>query len=517
MAIPAPIQRRQAARRRARAAAGGLGPSVYQEPYRAGSRNRHLSRWQPSNVSADSAIGVGNDLLAARIRDLERNDPLGKAAQRKMVLRSVGTGIDIKSAVTRDGEPWEEHNREVDRLFERYIRRQADVRGKRSLYQMQRVVIGELEGPGEALILRCYDPDPQRLVPICYQLLEGEQLDAMKSAPATDTTPEIVRGVELDAFQRPLAYWLFDGHPWGVNPLRSAVSKRYDASRVIHLYEWTRPSQTRGVTPYTATIPTSNDLDWFITSVLKSAHIQTLFTVALHRASGQQGTGLGFGETTDAAGGAIAWDLPTIERLGSGILADLGQYDKIETIGPKHPGPSFEPFVKLLLLILAAGRGLSYVGLTGDYSQTNYSSAMAAGNDDYEVIKVVQQDFCYDFADEVHRDFVASAAAAGLLTHCTAKQFQSDPEYWLASTFHPPGRGMVDEERESASSLLRIFSGQSTFRDELARRGLDWRDVFAQLEREWRDLRDRGVDVNLQMLTFALARAANRPLEGTAA
>lgn len=488
-------------------AAADAGATGYQETYRGGSRQRSMSRWQPPGASADAAIGGANDLLTRRMRDLARNFPWSKATQRKTVLRTVGTGIEPKSAVTRDGSPFEEHNREVDALFTRYLRREIDVRGQHSFWQLQRVLANELEGPGEVLVLRCYDPDPARIVPLCYQAIEAEQLDESQHFPAGQDGVETVRGIELNRFGRPLAYWLFDAHPHGLHPLRSLRSARVPASRIIHLYEWERPSQSRGVTPNATTVQSNYDLDWLVVNTLKSAHIQSLFTAVLKRGAGQQGTGLGL-DTADAPGGA--WNLDQIERLGSAIIADMGQYDDIKTVAPSQPGPNLEPFIKLLLLVLAAGRGLSYVGLTGDYSQTNYSSAKAADNDDYRLISVLQADFGTDLVEVIFRDFVAMAALLGRLTYCRPSQFESDPEHWLACTLHAPGRGMIDEESESSSALVRIFGAQSTWRDELAKRGLDYREVFAQLEREWAELNARGVGVNLQMLSLALDRAAQR-------
>jgi capsid protein len=46
------------------------------------------------------------------------------------------------------------------------------------------------------------------------------------------------------------------------------------------------------------------------------------------------------------------------------------------------------------------------------------------------------------------------------------------------------GRGQIDEVKETQAAILRIRSGLSTREIEIARLGEDYREIFAQLERE---------------------------------
>lgn len=63
---------------------------------------------------------------------------------------------------------------------------------------------------------------------------------------------------------------------------------------------------------------------------------------------------------------------------------------------------------------------------------------------------------------------------------------------WIGS-----GAGQVDELKESQAAILRVASGLSTYEIECARLGQDWRDMFAQRQREDEDIKKRGLDFDL--------------------
>lgn len=465
--------------------------------YRGGAIHRNNIKWMPGNRSGDSAINEAWSLLLSRLRDLGRNDVWARASRNKLTRRVIGTGIEPKAAV----EGYDEFNTEADDRFAHWAECEADAEGERTLWKMQRQAFGEVEEVGEILLLECHNPDPARSTSLCYQLLDSEYIDDGKHQPWPDSKGHrIIRGIEFDQHNRKVAYWLFETHPFGLEPYGAATSRRIPASRVLHIYNAERVSQRRGVSPYAVNMQNSRDLDWLIGCELRKAHNQSLFTVAHKRAFTSPGTGFddGSGNDSDRNGNPL-------DQLGSGIICHIAPDEAIEMIESKiGGGQNFDKFVKLILMQNAAGRGLSYTGLTGDVSQATFSSMRAAGNDDADLIEILQDDFASNPVLPIYRAFMQHAAAAGRFSTVPAATFLKNPRRFSRCTLHFPGRKQIDVATETQSALLRIFGGLGTWKDELAKLGYDYREVFAQLKSEWDLLAEHGMKADLNRLAMAL-------------
>lgn len=469
--------------------------------------NRHTKRWLPINRSGDAALIDNFWLMLSRLRDLGRNDVWTKAARNKTVRRTLGAcGITTKANVKANPE----FCREADEKFEYWCDYEADASNKMTWSQMQRQALNEYIQAGEVLLITSArgglnrEGEP-RSIPLCYQILECEQIDDTRHQPYPDAQGNrLIRGVELDKTNAPVAYHLWQVHPYGLEAGgRGSYSYRLAANRVRHLFNPERPSMTRGASNIAASMSILNDLKWLVGNELMKSFIQSIFTVAIKREYGQ-GAGLGINNddpdgSTDTAGNPL-------ERLGSGVIADLGPNDEVETIQSNGGGgPHFESFVKLLLMSAAAGCDMSYIGLSGDYSATNFSSARAAGNDDFDFVECLQEDFSLNPVLSIRREWTRQMALLGRFSTVSPATFQAAPNRWLAAEAHCPGRKQIDPDKESLAAIKRIASGLSTWRIECAKLGLDWRDVFGQLQVEWQALADMGMafDPNKLALGFA--------------
>lgn len=490
--------------------------------YRGGEINRSNARWQPPQRSGDAAINEGWPTLHPRARDQGRNDPWLRGAKRRTTRRTVGWGIGVQSDVQVGDEPDTEFNEEADEAFERWSLEEADAGGRWNWPQMQRMLFSELREAGEAILLECADPDPARSVPLCYQIIESEQIADdlfLGSGAKLAQGHRVIRGIEVDEWYRPVAYYIRQPHPFGLDVFGMSAGggsfepQRIPAHRVIHLYDPDRPSATRGISGYAAVSGTAKDLEWLFGNELMKSYVSAIFVAAIKRKQAN-GSGVGVGDDDDGDGGVPA---NLLERLGRGILADLGPDDSVESIQSAVQSPQLGPFVKLVLMMMAAGLDMSYIGLTGDYASANFSAARAAGNDDWEQIEIWQEDFGLRPVLTVHRRFMIAAATAGRFKRVSAATFAKDPRRWCRATLHPPGRKQVDPDSETNAAIKRIFSGLSTWKDELARMGLDYRKVFKQLAREWKLLDKEGIKADMQNLALALGSTvvqSGRPADG---
>ena len=99
------------------------------------------------------------------------------ALRRALVDHVVGTGIVTTANVMIAGELDEEFNSQSDDEFTDWAESEADYAGKLSWQDIQRQLFAEMLETGEGLLLRCWDRSADRSVPLCYQVLEAEQLD----------------------------------------------------------------------------------------------------------------------------------------------------------------------------------------------------------------------------------------------------------------------------------------------------------------------------------------------------
>ncbi len=482
-------------------------PAPRANAYVAGRVDRLSNDWVPRHRSADAAIAEGWDLLTARVRDLVRNEPALQAARRALVDQVVGTGLSTTAAVilgkNEQGlELDDEFNEEVDELFDHWADYEADAEGRLSWGDMQRMIVGETCEVGEILVLRCLDSDPNRFLPLCYQLLESEQLDATVDRPSLRGENAIVRGVELDSRRRPVAYYLYGVHPYDTHGTFTSHSERVPAERLIHHFVPFRPSQSRGVSWFTACIRTARDKDNLFGNVLTAAAVQSIFTVVHKAAYPDSGIGM-----TDA-GADVDDNGNPLTRLGRGTIATIGPQDSIDTIQPTHPAANLSPFVDLILQELSMAAGASYLRLTRNYSKTNYSSARAAHNDDDKSFRPISNHLGKRVVMPVRREWTAQAAALGRLRSVSPRLFAQQRQRWLRAELITPGRGYIEPVVEIEGALKRIAGGISTHKDEIAQfSGKSFRRVFRQLKLE----KDYANELELE---FVLTNTGSPPARG---
>lgn len=443
---------------------------------------RNNAGWQPRQSSGDSAIGDSFPLLHTRYRDLSINDPSIISAKRKMVAHIVGCGHQTFANVELEdnAELEDKYNDESDQWFERWCSRECDVEGKQYWGEMQRSVFAEEFG-GDGLLLECFDDSPGRSVPLCYQTLEPEQLDRSKDRPASANQNRIVGGIELDRRNRAVAYYVYDAHPYDSYSGWTSQSIRIPAARVLHAYVPFRTSATRGINWCHGIMQASRDLDTFIDSELTASIIASLFTVVINREKGA-GSGLGFyvgDEYVDPSN----CNAP-LTRLGKGIIADLGKDDKVTPVESKRPSPLVDSLVRVLRHLQAQGIGLSYLRLTGDYSQSSYTSARGAHLDDQAVFDPIQEHFANRIVLPVRRRHNDLAIVGGRIRSITSSEYRRNPFVWGEFDYFPPGREQLDPDGETESAGSRMRLGLSNLQQECGRLGLNWRKVLRQAKKE---------------------------------
>lgn len=338
-------------RMRARGAALAL-----QRTYDAASTGRRTSGWRRQFGDANVVTARALVELRAHARDLVRNNGWARRAQRVIANNTAGWGIQAK-AVGPDAK-------QAAALWAQWAgTTECDAEGRRTFAGIQHLVMRSVAEAGEVLIRRrVRRPADGLSIPLQLQVLEADYLDISKDGIDGVRGP-IVQGVEFDLLGRRAAYWLFPAHPGG--NFASGESRRVDASEVIHVAYSERPEQVRGVSWFGAGIVPLKDLDDFEDAELMRQKIAACFAAFVEDADGA-GTAIGEQDADD----------PLLETFEPGMILQLPPGKKVTTATP--PAVVEGSFAARHLRKVAAGLGVPYEELTGDYSQVNFSSARMA-------------------------------------------------------------------------------------------------------------------------------------------
>jgi lambda family phage portal protein len=459
------------------------------EAYKGAQVGRLTKNWMPEHRSGDAAISESWSLLTSRVRHEVRNSPLFKRARSTLIDLVVGSGIMTFAATNLDdGDDVEnldlDFALESDEFFEDWAQDWADVEGKLSLYDMQRLAFGETVEVGDGFLLECHRKDPGRPISLCYQLLEREQLDTFKDRPRSPGVNRITNGIEFDEANRPVAYWFYDAHPFDTSASggSSFESRPVPASRVKHLFVPFRPSASIGISWFCALAQVGRDRDWYLGNELTTGALAALLTVLVKRKHPGAGT-LGMEDGDDAED-----DLGNeLLKLGHGLVFEGGVDDEVEIIESKRPGSAnANAFIDMIDHDAAAAMDLSYYRLTGRYSNTSYTAVRGAQLDDDAHTRPLQNYVGRRLGLQIRRKVNAQAAAMGLYRNLTAREFVLDQRRYQKFDVLGPGREQLDPEKETEASISKLRAGLSTLKIECGRRQLHYIRVLRQMALEKR-------------------------------
>lgn len=436
--------------------------------------------WNPrrAGASANTDHMADAGTLRVRARALVQNVPYIAQGLRSLVANVIGTGITPR---------WLGADADIyDTLWKQWGA-VCDADGRLDIYGMQAAAYRAMEQDGEVLIrLRARRPDDNLPVPLQLQLLEIDWLDSSKTMPSGND--QIVNGIHYDALGKVVGYWLFDQHPGevGVKFRGRATSHFVPASSIIHLYTPDRPGQGRGFPRLAPVIARVRDLQLYEDAELQRKNLETRLGVVASGDVEQMANPPSPGEAVDTAA-AKTGDLGPLQ---SGSIVKIPGASTLTVIEPKA-APGYVEYVKYQLHLIAAGFGVTYEMMTGDVSQTSFSSARVRLQDFRREAEFTQWNiFIPKFCDRICRAFVDAAHLAGKVQRTNYQVEYSTPKW-----------DYVNPEQEVRADLAEIAGGLSSFSEKLRRRGYKPDLVFAELQSDIQKLKDAGtLDVMLQLL-----------------
>lgn len=459
-------------RARARAAL-----QLVERSYDGAKTGRRTSGWTTGGTSANAEIAPALTLLRSRSRDLVRNNPYAAKAINSLVSNAIGIGI---TPTLSDGQDlWTKWATECD----------AD--GQLDLYGLQMLAARTVRESGECLVrLRYRLPGDGLSVPLQIQVLEPDYLDNTRY----ESLPNggwIQNGIEYDAIGRRAAYWLYKQHPGEQSPsMNGLLSYRVDAKDILHIYEKTRPGQSRGVPVLAPSMLKMRDLDDYEEAELVRKGIEACFAAFVT----SDNEGLTVGDPSAESGNTGR----RLENLSAGMIQYLKPGENV-AFGAPGAVQGYNEYIRTQLHAIAAGAGITYEQLTGDLSQVNYSSIRAGT---LEFRRMVEQwqwlTFIPMFCQPLMRAWLDAAVLAGKLKKADVSV------NWTTTRFD-----WVDPVRDVTGELMEIAAGLKPWSEAVRGRGYDPKANIAEIKTEQQAFKDAGIQIQIDTL-LALGMSADK-------
>ena len=425
--------------------------------YEGAARGRGTDGWTAGATSADAEIAAAGALLRNRMRDLVRNNAIAAQAAQVLVNNIVGKGIQPRA---NTGDP--ELDKQVDRLWKRWAKG-PDAHGHTTFQGILTLAVREMIEGGEVFavkrVLRRNGNDLPAGVPLRIELREADHLaDEWKRSGGAGN--RVVQGIEYDRFGRRVAYWMYRDHPGGVAGMTSLKPVRVPASKVAHLFERQRV-QNRGVPWGAPAMRSIRDVDdWQRAELVRKKTEACLVGIVFGNDEDQ----LAIAPQVQDADGNL------VEQFEPGLIAYARGGKDIKFNQPGSTAGVYE-WHRVQLHIIAAGFRVPYALMTGDLSQTNFSSSRVGLNEFRRMVEQLQtQTVIPMFCEPVWRWFVEMAQVAGLLP--------ADRE--IPATWQPPRFESVNPLQDVQADMLEVRAGFSTLPEQIARRGRDPEEVIEE-------------------------------------
>lgn len=440
--------------------------------------------------SADAELQGSLTLLRSRSRQMVRDSAYAARAKLIVVNNIIGSGVGLQAQVmTTRGELAGGVNDGIEAAWREWC--QADhchTGGALHFSDLERAAMGEVFEAGEVLVRMHLRPFGASRVPFALELIEAERLaqDHIELQGVVSGN-EVRMGVEVDAYQRPVAYWVRPRHTADIRVRMDTATDRVErvpAEQIFHLRRVTRWPQTRGEPWMHAVLRKLDAMNEYSQYEVDAARASAAMFATIETPEAQSPLAT---DTED--GGAAVMDMEplTIQQLAPG--------EQLKMHAPGRPNVALEAFMRAMLREIAAGTGASYESLSRDYSQSNYSSSRLALLDDRDLYKSLQQWWVRSFRRPLHKAWLQQAVLARAVPQINVEAYGVDMPRYEAVLFKPRGWGWVDPTKEVNAYKEAIKAGMTTLTDVIAATGdgRDIEDVITTRKRELQMLAKAGI------------------------
>jgi len=396
-----------------------------------------------------------NETAVARLRgnarDMAQNNAWAVRTLDVIVSNVIGTGIRCQPQAKGKGKL-----AAISKLWTDWAETTAcDFDALNDFYGLQQLVLETVVRDGSAIIR--YRRIAPALVPLQIQVLEADFLDITKQSG--EGKNRVIHGIEVDDEGRRVAFWLYEQHPGDQGWLGRLTRKsnRIPADQVQIIFRQHRAGQLYGVSWLSPVMPHLRDLDQYEDAQLVKQKISAFFAGFIHDATGGD----------DSPASAAESELP--EKIEPGAIELLPPGKDITFPNPPTVD-GFSEHERTVLRKIAAGVGITYEALSGDYSQVNFSSGRMGWIEfGRNIEKWRWRMFIPQFCASSWEKFKEAASVAG-------NDFSGVTAQWT-----PPRRELIDPVKEIQGIVLEIRSGLTSWSEAVRERGYDPAAMLIQI------------------------------------
>jgi lambda family phage portal protein len=456
--------------------------------YAGSKRTRLNASWQTSSTTANWNLRMSLASLRGRSRQMCRDVPHFKKYLRMVRTNVVGPkGLQLMCrGYLEDGKTLDaELNKRVQAAWWKWgFAENCSVTGKLNWLGAQRLFVTQLARDGECLVQKIPADNP---FGFALKFWNVDYLDETYN----DIRPSgnrVIMSVEIDASDRPVAYWLTTpASDINFTVRHERLRTRITADQMIHAFLVNDDeSQVRGVPWFHAVLLEGKNLDVYKSSVLDSCKMMAM-SGGFFTQTNDDEVSNPIGDEDDEGN---EQDISIDFSPASFHIAPKGY--KFEQFDPKQPTQNHSEYVKLLEGELAAGLDVPYFDLTGDLSNVNYSSARVGQADERDVWRELQ-DFVGDiFCRQVYHAWVRSSMLTGVLNLSKKEFVEVQNPMW-----RPRGWRYVDPQKEITANIDALANKLASWTDVLGEQGIDINDHFETIKQEQELAASLGIDLSI--------------------
>jgi len=425
--------------------------------YDAAETTRHNRKhWAKADgADADALIEPRLSTLRNRARYEIRNNSIAKGIVLTYTNEVVGSGPRLLMQTGNAG-----FDDEIESGFEAWAKN-PDAAGLLDLGAMLRLMVYQLLECGEAIFVSQNGPAAGN-VKLKYLMIEPDRL-----ATPLGMDPEKVRqGIEVDDLGRPLFYYFLKRHPGSAymgSTLGENSCNKIPAARVIHVFRKERPGQTRGVPWLTPSLPLFAQLRRYTLAMIRAAETAANISGVVQTNS------------PDVMVADVA-DLDAIEMEANSFLTMPAGWGA-EQFKAENPTATYKEFREQI--IGETGRPLNM--------PLNVTAANSAG---YNFASGRMDRLSFEKEKAVVRDWIGGIVIDRILGGFIAEYSNLPasrlyfPIVQYSHAWAWPGAEHVDEAKSATAKKTRLETGDTTYADECAAAGKDWKKVFIQRAKE---------------------------------
>ena len=483
---------------------------------------RELAAWNPLMRSADLDILPQKDIANSRARDMVRNDAFYTSGSNIHKDNIVGGMYRLNAKpeykVLGLDETWAvEFQEEVETKFTLWAESEnnwVDASRYNTFTSLLRLGVGVYLMGGEVLASVEWLRDGSRPFSTAIQMIELERLS---NPPGMIDGPDLRGGVVKNMYGAPQGYWIRLAHPADfydpdVNSFRYVKARKpWGRLQMIHIVEQTRVDQTRGISDMVSSLKEGRTAKKFRDIVLQNAIVNATYAASIESELPSEAAfaALGGGNISD---NVVAYTGAYLNAISAYVGDSKAMYldgvkiphlfpgTKLQLRPAGQGGPLGNDFENSLLRYIAANLGVSFEQLSRDYSKSNYSSIRASMTETWKFMQGRKRMVADRMASNIYALWLEEGINSREITSLPRRAVDLfytglGKEAFCGAEWIGASRGQIDELKETQAATLRIKYNLSTYEDEQARLGKDWRKQFAQIAREKDLMKKLGIEV----------------------